>query len=122
MTNIIFQMNSSSVYVIVENNVFDVTKPYQVVSVTRSYEQALKYAGPNRSIEGPVPLLGDEPIIIEKSWYPPSEPVDFQLFKPQFHFDTKVDTKLDFNKPEKTGFYFDSGVVNRNSDSMDLSE
>lgn len=70
----IFKQNG--IYVVVEKNL-DVMAPgyIKIIGVATSYEDAMKYSGSNRSIEGPVPLLG------KSDFEPQPIKVSYPIFK-----------------------------------------
>ena len=83
--NYIFRQNG--IYVIIEKQLDIFTLNHiQVIGITHSYEAALKYSGPNRTIEGPVPVLDQlnffpEPI---KAPFQKPEEIPFPIFRKEF--------------------------------------
>lgn len=49
----------NGIYVIIERDL-DTLSHIRVIGITNSYEDAIKYAGPNRIIDGPVPNLSEQ--------------------------------------------------------------
>lgn len=131
--------STNQVYVIVEDSSYStfvtlVDKPtFNVVSVVRSYELALKYSGPGRKIIGPVPFIGDD-IVKPFQFTDPVKPYKFttDLPKPQLFTNPKPyqftttdqlsplpsqnNSFLDLSKPSLSLFPDDR--MNRTSDSL----
>lgn len=53
----IFQKNDSAYVIIDTHSILSPLEALHIVGVAYSYENALKFAGPNRVIHGPVPIL-----------------------------------------------------------------
>ena len=134
------------VYVIVEDNSYStfvtlVDKPtFNVVSVVRTYDLALKYSGPGRKIIGPVPLIGDD-IVKPFQFTDPVKPYKFttdlprpQLFTNDFKdpivkpYQSNMSDPLSISHPSQNNSFLDLSKpslslfsddrMNRTSDSQ----
>jgi hypothetical protein len=87
--------NYNHVYVILEiDNSIPFVENYKVIGVAYSLETVKYYAGPNRIIKGPVPIL-ETPVLIQPTNYnptftfaPPPSASIFQNYLPQDFMDT----------------------------------
>jgi len=108
----------NGIYVIIERNLDMIVSDHvRIIGVTTSYEDAVKYAGPNRIIEGPVPVLG------QTDFYPQPIKVSYPMFKKEFEPIYKPQIFIEKNpfepvRPETTPFQlpninpFDSPMKN----------
>lgn len=126
----------TGIYVIIEKNLDITVSGYvRVIGVATSYDDAMKYSGPNRIIEGPVPFLGKtdfeqqlmkvsypmfkkefEPVftppnLIDKNPFEQTKPIDinpFKIYKHQTDFSmlTPPSSRVGSNASSPADKYF----------------
>jgi hypothetical protein len=83
--------SNNQVYIIIElsNNVPFANNNFKIIGAAYSLDVADKYRGPNRIIQGPIPIFENNPF--KPNIFFPTQEYDFGIPKPKFNFSDSMD-------------------------------